>query len=448
VINLELQFNLSLIEPNDSLVIATSGGVDSMVLLHYLKTIQSKYSLTLYVAHMNHHKRETSTSDQVFVEKYASLWGLSYQSFDYVKTSELNFHHDARMQRMNRFYEYAKAVCATKIVFAHHLDDQAETILMRLTRGSSFKGYAGIQEQSSYKDLLIIHPLLHETKENIYSYQIEHGIEFVEDESNQKDDYTRNRYRHQMIPFLKAENPKALEKFDQFSQIMNEAYQLIEQLAKTYMSKSVVKKDNKILLALPSFTELETILQKEVIKTCVNHMSNNQTELSSVNTDFILSMVYSQKPNMNLRVDEHLFVTKSYDLLYFEQNKHQASDYSFELLTFGEVLLPNNDKIIISQNPCNYDGKTTILWYNNLDFIFPITIRNRRKKDTLVYDFGSKKLKDVFIDKKIPMLARNQLPIILNKSNEIICIPGIYQAKTSDTNINLYIHYLKGINPC
>lgn len=445
---MELQFNLSLIAPNDSLVIATSGGVDSMVLLHYLKTIQTKYSLKLYVAHMNHHKRDSSTSDQIFVEKYASLWGVSFQSFDYVKMSDINFHHDARMQRMNRFYDYANAVGATKIVFAHHLDDQAETILMRITRGSSFKGYAGIKEESNYKDLTIIHPLLHETKENIYLYQKEHNIEFVEDESNQKDDYTRNRYRHQVIPFLKEENPKALEKFDQFSIIMTEAYQLIEQLTNSYMTKSVIQKEDKLLIDLPSFTHLETILQKEVIKTCVNKISNNQTELSSINTDFILSMVYSQKPNMNLRVDEHLFVTKSYDLLYFEQKKHLSNDYSFELLTFGEVILPNNDKIIISQNPCNYDGKTTLLWYNNLDFIFPVTIRNRRKKDTLVYDFGTKKLKDVFIDKKIPMLSRNQLPIILNKSNEIICIPGIYQPKTIDTDMKLYIHYLKGINPC
>lgn len=440
---MNLTFNQNLIQKNDVLVIATSGGIDSMVLLHYLKSIEEKYQLSLFVAHMNHHKREAANQDQQFVEIIASKWNLPYECFDYETHENQNFHHDARMQRMENFYQYAQKVHANKIVFAHHLDDQAETILMRLVRGSSLKGYAGIQEISKYKDLYVIHPILHETKERIREYQKLYQVPFVEDESNAHDDYTRNRYRHYVLPFLKKENPKVLEKMDQFSQSISEAFDLIDSITDSYF-KTVDTSKSTISLFIPTLSKQHLFIQKEVIRKSVNHVSNNQSELSKINLDEILRMLQSEKPNLSLRLDDFVFVKKSYDTLVFQNKPDQIQTYSLQITSFGEVSLPNNDKIIISQNPCNIDGKSSILWYNNLDLLFPITVRNRRNKDVLQYPYGSKKVKDLFIDMKIPLTDRNRMPLLLNRHQEIICIPGFYTISSLEHQEKCYITYLKG----
>lgn len=184
-------FNKSIIQNNDCLVVAVSGGMDSMVLLHILNKMKSDKNLSLHVCHVNHQVRLASELEEMFVQKTCNRYGISFLSYQFNKSSTSNFHEDARNQRYQFFYDCAKQVGATKIVLAHQADDQAETILMRLIRGSSFVGYKGISEQIAYKDLTIIRPILKTSRDNIVAYQKEHNVEFMEDESNDENHYTR-----------------------------------------------------------------------------------------------------------------------------------------------------------------------------------------------------------------------------------------------------------------
>lgn len=441
---MELKFNTLLIAPSDTLVVAVSGGVDSMVLLDLLMNLKNQVKFQLFVAHMNYHKRTSSDLDEQFVRTAAKKYGLEMKSFDFADSNQENFQMEARNQRYFQFYQYAKSVFANKLVLAHHNDDQIETILMRLTRGSSFVGYAGIKERSTYKDIELIRPLLFESKENIEKYATLNDIHYQTDESNLTDHYTRNRFRHNIVPLLKEENPKVLEKIQQFSNDISSAYALIQKYSSGFLSKHVEKQADCHSIPIARFLEEDAIVQKDIIIKTVNAISQNQTELSEKNIDLILEMMSSSKPNIQKRISDRIFVYRSYDSLLIQSKEELYASFELVVQDFGKVILPNNDIIDISKNEHKCGGKSIDLWYNNLDSLFPITIRTRRNKDVLTYPFGRKKLKDVLIDKKIPMKIRNTVPIVLDSTQRILYIPDIYKSEESVGSNHLYFSYSKG----
>jgi tRNA(Ile)-lysidine synthase len=131
-------------------------------------------------------------------------------------------------------------------------------------------------------------------------------------------------------------------------------------------------------------------------------------------------------------------VYKSYNFITFRTDEYQVKEYNFEITDFGEYKLPNGDLISITKNANKNYGFIYKLCYNNLDLVFPLTVRNRLDGDRLKLSSGTKKLKDVFIDKKVPMLDRDSLPIFVNKNDEIVYIPGIYKMNSQGEN-SLYI---------
>lgn len=441
---MKLKFNTSLFAPSDIIIVAVSGGIDSMVLLSQLISIKERLNLELHVAHMNYHKRPTSNQNETFVESISKHYNLDFQSFDFDESLHENFQMVARDERYKKFYQYAKKVNASKIALAHHLDDQMETILMRLTRGSSFTGYSGMKETTAYKDVELVRPLLHESKENIFKYANEQQIDFQEDESNQSDDYTRNRFRHNVLPVLKEENPKVLEKMDQFSEYLSSAYELVLNQTMLFLNKYVSRSIDRYTIPISKFLQEVMIVQKEIIIKSVNAISHNQTELSEKTIHQILEMMTSKKPNIQKRISSLVFVYKEYDSLHIQSKEEEISSFEIILEDFGTVVLPSGDQITISQNPDINSGKSIDLWYNNLDSIFPIIVRNRKEKDALIYSYGTKKLKDLLIDKKIPMNLRNTLPLVIDSKKQIIYIPNIYHLDNKEHINKIYINYLKG----
>jgi len=436
--------NQSLFVKNGTYVLGVSGGIDSMVLLTLLSSLKEELDLKLYVFHMNYHKRGSADRDEVIVKNYCEKLDIDFISKNFIDSPFGNFQQEARMQRYHQLYELATEVHANAICLAHHSDDQMETILMRINRGSSFVGYAGMKETSLYKDMPLFRPLLEESKENILRFGKEQNIPFGEDESNQSEDYTRNRFRHHITPFLKDENPKALEKWNEFSKEILDSYHLINKLSTHFLSQHLQTKSQSYDIPLPVFLEEERIIQKDILKKLTNLASKNKTELTKEHMDDIYKIIHSKKPNLKKQLDQHLFIQKSYVVLSFSETENQPIPFEFQLAEFGEQRLPNDSIITISQFKRNNGGKTIELWYNNLDSLFPITIRSRKEKDTLTLTFGAKKLKDFLIDKKIPMNERNELPLIIDASDRIICIPDIYTFKPEEKKTKIYITYQKG----
>jgi len=434
-------FGSHLIEPGDSLLLAISGGIDSMVLLDMIVKLKEKLNLKLYIAHVDHQKRVTSKDDRDFVLDYAQ--DLNIPCF--IESLEIddnqNFHDYAHKKRYDFFYKIAKENNINKVVLAHNANDNAETILMRLTRGSSFEGYRGILESNYYKDLLVIRPLLHVPRNDIEVYQQVNLIAYQNDPTNEMDGYTRNRYRHHLLPLFEQENPRYLEKISQFSYYQSLAYELIDELSNKFLEN--IEIDDSISIDIDELLKNKKIIQIEIIKKIINHLTNNKLELSFQNFVDIIDLTNNEKPHLQFIIENELYVYKSYQKLYFQREPNELSEFHFEINDFTEIELPNGYLVNITKKPNKNYGFLYKLCYNNLDLVFPLTVRNRLNGDKLKTSIGTKKLKDVLIDKKVPILERNSLPVFLNKNDEIIYIPGIFAKNTTGDN-ELYILVQKG----
>lgn len=432
------KFNYDLIEKDESLLLAISGGIDSMVLLSIINGLRNKLNLKLYIAHVDHQMRESSRIDREFVEEVGKNYGVEV-FVDFLELeSDDNFHDYAHYARYDFFWRIAKSKNIKKIVLAHNQDDLAETVLMRLVRGSSFEGYRGILAKNNYKGVQIIRPMLEMSRNDIEVYQQANLIPYQSDPTNAEDDYTRNRFRHHLIPFLKSENPRFLDKITQFSYYQSLAYDLIEKTTKDFLNTEEIK--DHYILNISNFSKLDKIIQIEIIKTIVNSITDNSLELSLKNLLDIIVLTTSDKPHLSYNISDKLFIEKSYGKLEFKIDVLLDIDFEFTVDDFQELSLPNNHFLAITKKANKNYGFIDKLWYNNLDLIFPLTIRNRRNGDRLKFDFGTKKLKDFFIDKKIDKNIRNSIPVICDRTGEIIFIPGLYKREYKG-NMCLYISY-------
>ena len=199
--NINQKYNITETEP---LVVGTSAGPDSMALLHYLKNNTNN---PIICCHINHNIRKESQTEEQYLKDYCKNNNIIFEKTKIDKYTENNFENEARIKRYT-FYEKTLKKYNSKYLFlAHHGDDLIETILMKISRGSSIEGYAGIKEISNKNNYYIIRPFLKYTKEDLINYNKQHYLKYFIDKSNYDTTYTRNRYRKYILPILKKENP-------------------------------------------------------------------------------------------------------------------------------------------------------------------------------------------------------------------------------------------------
>jgi len=312
---------------------------------------------------------------------------------------------------------------------------------MRLSRGSSFEGYRGILESNFYHNMQIIRPLLHISRSDIEVYQQANLVPYQNDPTNELDDYTRNRYRHHILPLLAEENPKYLDKILQFSYYQSSSYELINNLSDEFINELDLK--DEVTLEISKLKKCQKIVQIEIIKKIINHITDNKIELSFQNLLDIYDMTINKKPHLKFIMENELYIYKSYNILSFTVTPKEFIEYKFIIEDFTEIKLPSGYLVSITKNANKNNGFLYKLCYNNLDLVFPLTVRNRINGDKFSTESGTKKLKDVLIDKKVPLDERNSLPVFLNKDGEIIFIPGVYK-KDETGCCELYIIVQKG----
>jgi tRNA(Ile)-lysidine synthase len=186
----------------DTVVVGVSGGPDSMALLHILKEVKKETDIYIVCAHVNHNVRKESEEEKTFLEKYCDNNQIYFESMKIEEYGDDNFHNEARSKRYAYFTKIVKKFGARYLFTAHHADDLIETILMRISRGSSLKGYGGFLKRIDMGAYEIIRPFITITKDEILEYNRENKVKYVEDASNKKDKYTRNRYRNMYYLFL------------------------------------------------------------------------------------------------------------------------------------------------------------------------------------------------------------------------------------------------------
>ena len=210
MVNIENDFSFN---NGDIIVVGCSAGPDSMALIDSLLKIRDKYNLQLVVAHVNHNVRVESFEEAQYVKKYCEDNKLLFETMLIEKYGDDNFENEARNIRYNFFESLVQKYGANYLMTAHHGDDLIETIMMRIVRGSNLSGYGGFKKIVDMDYYKIVRPLIGYTKSELEEYDKENGVKYYIDVSNSKDEYTRNRYRKYILPFLKEENSNVHLKF-------------------------------------------------------------------------------------------------------------------------------------------------------------------------------------------------------------------------------------------
>lgn len=408
---------------NDTVVAAISGGPDSMALLHLLIRIKKVLDITIICAHVNHKVRKESDDELIFVRNYCMKHGVIFESMEINKYSDDNFHNESRTIRYQFFKELVKKYKAKYLFTAHHADDLMETVLMRLVRGSTLKGYAGFEERIKYSNYELIRPLIHVTKDEIYTYLKKHRIAYVIDQSNFKEVYTRNRFRKNMIPFLKKEDSMVHDKFYKFSRMLLEC--------NAYINKEVEKLIPIVypqkVLSIKEFLNLDDFIQTKILYYLLEKQYQDDLMLlTDKHVSLLYQLITSKKANAVIHLPNNIEAIKSYDTVILKQVE-EVEEYEIEMSDY--LNLPNG-KVIEKIEKSQTDGND-ICRLNSHEVKLPLYVRTKKDGDIMSVKgmLGRKKISDIFINSKISQEQRKNWPIVCDSENTIIWLPGLKKSK-------------------
>lgn len=437
----------NLLAKDDTVIVGVSGGPDSLALLHYLYKHQEQYQIRLICAHVDHMFRgEESYQDLLYVQSVCESWGILFEGkrmdvTQYQTAEQLSPQKAARDCRYAFFDEIMKKHQATKLALAHHGDDQVETILMSLTRGSTMKGRSGIPFKRSFSSGEIVRPFLSVEKNEIEAYCLENNLEPKRDPTNEKLDYTRNRFRRKVLPFLKKENQEVAKQFQRFSEELTEDEAYLEVLSEQYLNKVVNKKNEGLYkVTIKKYLQIPQPLQRRGIHLILKYLYKDlPSSLSAVHIEQILHLFKSHHPSGTLCLPKKLYVFRSYDEGIFQFGNEETKSYEYQVNLGEAISLPNGGTLTLEEvrQATELSQESEHQFYLAKDTVFPLVVRTRKNGDR-VKPFGldgHKKIKDLFIDEKIPLSKRNTWPIVTDGLGNILWIPGLkkscFEAKSS-----------------
>jgi tRNA(Ile)-lysidine synthase len=418
-----------LLEEDDRLIVGVSAGVDSMVLLHLLNAYREVFNLSLIIAHVNHGLRpEESEKEAVLVQGESTQLGLpvEYGQFnvkEFQKLSGLSPQDAARKIRFHFFNDLLRKHHAQKIVLGHNADDQVETVLLRLMRGSGLQGLKGMLPIRGGK---VIRPLLEVWREEIESFAIEKKIPFLLDSSNLKHNYLRNRIRLALIPLIGREyQPNFKEIILRTSRILREENDYLERGAEDAYQKIVQEEKGTLSFKFSEYQSLHQAIQWRVVRKileCMNArgMVVDEGERSEVHK--IYEKLQKPSPSFLLELPHGAWVEKRYDIVSLGKGGLKPfPPFEFEINSPGHTFIEEIGKEVgIEEANRNqfrdYNGSpnTAMMDYECLQF--PLKMRNFRPGDRFhpLGVKGSQKVKEFFIDHKIPRFERPKIPLLIS----------------------------------
>lgn len=427
-----------LIKQGQTIAVGVSGGPDSMALLHYLWNRGKGESLKIVAVHVDHMLRgDESYEDLLYVQTYCEKNGIPFESTRvdvaaFKKENGLTSTQSAARECRYAFYaEVVSRFGADSVALAHHGDDQTETVLMRMTRGSSGTALGGMRASRPFGDSRIIRPFLGITKAEIEHYCRVHKIFPRRDPSNETDDYVRNRFRHHVLPFFKKENPNVHLRFQQISETFYEDETYLTEQAEKGLEAVISEKDASLVeVSVSKFLGMPIPLQKRAITLILNYLyKQTPSSLSSIHKESFLTLLRSDHPSGRLHFPQDLHVIRSYDRcrLVFSPSERQAG-YQLELKIPGKLEFPVG--VITAgykeEYPNEKRGKDVFVC-DVKSVSLPIIARTRKPGDRMALpgEGGTRKVKDIFIDQKLEREKRDVWPILQDGEGNIIWIPGI-----------------------
>ncbi len=425
---------------NDSIVIGCSSGPDSMALLDMLIKIKEKYELTLIVAHVNHNIRVESKEEEEFLRDYCQKHFVIFESMVIEEYGDDNFHNEARNIRYHFFENLIYKYQANYLMTAHHGDDLMETVLMRIVRGSNLKGYSGFRKIVPMNDYIMVRPLISFTKTELVEYDHENEVPYYIDSSNDKDKYTRNRYRKKILPFLKSEDKDVHLKFLQYSNCIESACKFIDK----ERDKAIKRVIHNNSLIISSFLLEDEYMQREILYSLLEDFyQDDLILLRNKHIEILLKLLYSKRANAFINLPNDVIAHKSYDSFTLSRDTEVITGYEIE---FDQYAMLPNQHSIEKINDCA-DNSNFICRINSEEVELPLIIRTRKMGDRMKVKGlnGSKKVKDIFIDKKVSISSRDSWPILVDSSGKVLWIPGIKKSifdKKKSESYDIILKYI------
>jgi len=423
-----------LIQKGDRILVGVSGGPDSTALLHVLYDLKSTLELELVVAHFHHGLRaETADRDASFVKQLSVDLGLPCVEGRgdvraYQKESGLSRQEAARDLRLQFLERVRRSLDLGKIALGHTMDDQVEELMMRLIRGVGPDALVGM---SMVRDAVIIRPFLHIPKSSILQFLKERGLSFMEDESNRDIHYLRNRIRHDVLPLLRAINPRLDEALQRLSLLAEEDRNYWIQEQNNLWSKLVIYESAElVVLKRSGLMHQHEALASRLVRNAVCRLKGTSRSLGYAHVQAVLEAIKGKRPNVHMDFPAGINVDIAYDEVVFS-GRGNFKEFNLVMERPGTLVI-NEIQSRLSMERVAFSSSHELdrgPWQAVIDaknFRWPLSVRTMVPGDRMEpLNLGfSKKLKDIFMDRKIARWKRTLLPLIESKGN-IVWVAGV-----------------------
>ncbi|MDY3117964.1 MAG: tRNA lysidine(34) synthetase TilS [Peptoniphilus sp.] len=401
-----------IVKENSHILVALSGGPDSMYLLYLLKNARDEIPFDLQAAHLHHGLRETADRDLAFVERVCDAWSIPLVT-KRVDVPAVAREKKCGTEEAGRIVRYAffrrHKVPGGLIALAHHLDDQVETMLLRLIRGTGLRGMEGMKVLEGD----IFRPLLSMTKDEILRELEKNRIPYVVDETNLETTYSRNRVRWNIVPEAERINPRFQRVMESFSAMAREDEDYLSQRSEELYDRLAKKRRDGVQLDDAVYDAPDAV-RRRVFRRAIEQVKGS---VKNIGYDHIRSIDMLQKAETGTGIDlPGVRVERSYGRVAF---------------TIKESLQKTEEEVTLQDGAAEFFGHRFYIG-DGEEFVYvkdpaAVRIRTRRAGDVIALKVGHKKLKDLFIDEKIDRRLRDSWPVVL-EGEQVIWVVGLRKA--------------------
>lgn len=449
-----------MIQPKETVLVGVSGGVDSLALLYALHTLRHQLGCQLHIAHLDHGFREDSEADATYVVEHADRLGIpiSRDRTDVpqlMRDQKLSAEAAARYARYQFYESVSERNGATKIALGHHRGDQAETVLMNLLRGAGTPGLKGILPVRSRK---FIRPLLDFSRKEIETFVAQLGFKPRRDTTNYQHNHLRNRVRLELIPTLeRAYNSNIQNTLNQTANLLQTESDYLETL--THEAFRACRTEScapdTVVLDRCLFQTHHLALRRRILRLAIAEVFGAVRDLYFNHFESMLNLIDGEASNTILNLPHGGTFRRTYNRILIQKSTEELAPFEYEVAVPGRTILPLLDAELMAtvvESPTN-DGTTGSFPDGKFQAAFdldrlqpPLKLRQRRDGDRF-QPFGmqgTKKLKNLLIDAKVPRQERGQVPVLMNR-NEVIWVVGHRTSELAkirtETKRRLYLSY-------
>jgi tRNA(Ile)-lysidine synthase len=431
-----------MLDKDEKVLVAFSGGPDSYALLYLLDELKEKYGVSICAGHVNHMLRgEESLKDEDEVKRRCKQLKIDCsvvkKDVRKLKKQGESLEEAARRIRYKALEKMAEEFGADKIATGHNRDDQAETVLLRIIKGAGEAGLSGIPPTRNLNSgIKIIRPLINVSRKEIDKYLKVKNITPRIDSSNVNTTFLRNKIRHELIPYLQKYNPKIKDTLLRTSQISREASEHIKQNARKILEQISTSLPGSVKIDINKLLACPRILHNRILVEAYRELKGDIKHLNSSHFEEMGKILNSKKANLVVKLSSGIEAVKEYSNLIIRKTaKHTESrkkSYKYTLEEEGGYPIPEIGRTlqvkILGKSELldlNFDDSSQV-YFDAKKLKFPLVVRNRKEGDRFS-PFGmqkKKKLKDFFIDEKVPLKKRDKTPIVVDNAENILWVAG------------------------